>query len=75
MSLGGVRQIKEKHEDWLLSLPGVVGVGIGKSPSGELCIRVYIKRGMASSSDRIPNKLDGVGVIAQEVGDIVAYEL
>jgi len=35
-----IQEVKRKHEATLLSLPGVVSVGIGRGPDGE--IRLYV---------------------------------
>jgi hypothetical protein len=47
-AVDAVRKIKEKHEAKLLSIPGVVGVGIGHSEKtpGQAAIEVYVDRGL-----------------------------
>jgi hypothetical protein len=50
--------VKERHEARLLSLPGVVGVGIGDC-GAEACIKIYMSQRTPDSERRIPKALDG----------------
>jgi len=69
------RKTKEKHEAKLLSIPGVVGVGIGHSEKtpGQAAIEVYVKDSASAMRSQLPTSLDGVEVKIVETGEIQAY--
>jgi hypothetical protein len=54
----GIVGVKERHEAWLLRLPGVVGVGIGNCDARP-CLKIYMKQRTPESERRIPRQLDG----------------
>jgi len=63
------RSIQAKYEDRLMSIPGVIGVGVGfakpDSPgSQELALVVLVTKGSRAeiSSTALPTKLDGIAV-------------
>lgn len=56
-----IYEVKEKYEQWLLSLPGVVGVGVRDG-----CIVVYLSSQKYASL--LPSELDGYPVRAVVVG-------
>jgi len=74
-AVDAVRKIKEKHEAKLLSIPGVVGVGIGHSEKtpGQAAIEVYVKDSASAMRSQLPTSLDGVEVKVVETGEIQAY--
>ena len=54
-------EVKGRHEKELLNLPGVVGVGVGLSESGdEVAIHVYVDT--STGSPALPLDLEGVPV-------------
>jgi hypothetical protein len=55
------------HRDELLSIPGVVGVGLGEQ-GGQPCITVLVER----SPLPLPSELEGHGVSVIESGPITA---
>jgi hypothetical protein len=74
-ALDAVRKVKIRHEAQLLSVPGVVGVGIGQSQKlpGEAAIEVYIKEPASAMHSQLPSSLEGVEVKIVETGEIQAY--
>jgi hypothetical protein len=63
---GALRQ----HQSALLAIPGVTGVAVGKSPTGDPAIVVYLLH----SSDRsnVPQRLGSHPVVVQVTGPIEA---
>ena len=60
---------QEKHTDELLAIPGVVGTGVGHGSRGRAAVFVLTETpGVAG----IPKELDGVAVVPQMTGKIVA---
>lgn len=73
--------IKRTHEDELLSKANVVGVAIGfkkidGKSTGNLALVVMVSskvpHSFLSSSDQIPDSIDGIPIDVQEVGEISA---
>ena len=74
-ALDAVRKVKVRHEAKLLSVPGVVGVGIGQSEKlpGQAAIEVYVKEPASPMRSQLPSSLDGIEVKILETGEIHAY--
>jgi len=74
-ALDAVRKVKIRHEAQLMSIPGVVGVGIGQSEKlpGEAAIEIYVKESASAMRSQLPSSLDGVEVKIVETGEIHAY--
>src|SRR5262245_12165295 len=53
--------VKERHESQLLSIPNVVGVGVGAC-NGEPCIKVFVAERTAELERQIPRELEGYRV-------------
>lgn len=72
-SAGSIRQ---RHENALLALPNVIGVGTGKDETGSAVIDVYVQRKVPrqelSPSETIPGVLDGVPVRVVPIGEVTA---
>ena len=75
--------VRRVHQDELLRLPNVVGLGIGLQkrrgqPTGELALVVMVSRKVPSAelapSERIPREIEGVPIDVQEMGEPVAHE-
>lgn len=73
--------VKEAHEEALMQLPNVVGVGVGlRSRGGEytgevglvVMVRRKVPRSALKPEEIIPSEIDGVPVDVQEVGDLTA---
>ncbi len=67
-------QAKERHEQALLGVPGVVGVGVGASETvaGEAVVEVYVERDTPAVRSALPGRVDGVPVKIVETGQIHA---
>ncbi|HVN66614.1 MAG TPA: hypothetical protein VMT31_08385 [Methanomicrobiales archaeon] len=65
---GGIREVKARHERDLLSLPGVVSVGIGRRSDGNPEIVVGLDRHRPSTLREIPRELEGYPVRAEVTG-------
>jgi hypothetical protein len=70
-----IRGVQKRHEDWLLTLPNVVSVGIGER-RGRSVIQVGVSRKVPDSElkpeEVIPKSLDGVDVDVQDMGEVTA---
>ena len=69
-----IREVKARHEERLLSMPGVVSVGIGKSRDGNPVIIVGLDRHRAETILEIPGELEGYLVRVDITGSIRALE-
>jgi len=68
-ALDHARKIKERHENRLLQLPDVVGVGVGRLPSGEPALVVNVSQASAAAAcDEPMHEIDDVPVALQETG-------
>ena len=76
-----VTAIQQRHQDFLLSIPHVVGVGIGfatteGSPTPELSLVVTVDQKLPDEflppEHRIPKEIEGVRVDVQETGAFTA---
>jgi hypothetical protein len=65
-------QVKARHEEQLLNVPGVVGVGIGLS-KGQVVIKVFLEEMTPELMQRLPDTLDGFSVVPEVTGKIIAY--
>ena len=67
--------VKERHEDSILHIKGVVGlgIGIGETDSDEAVIEVYTKKPPHEMKHVIPDAVEGIPVIIVETGEIVAF--
>lgn len=61
--------VKERHESWLMSLPGVVGTGIGDC-EGSPCIKVYVKERTPELERQVPKQLGGFALDIEVTGPI-----
>lgn len=66
--ISAVKAIKTRHEKRLMTLPGVVSVGIGKNKQGNLAIAVGVNQPSASTLSSIPETLEGYPVVLQDTG-------
>lgn len=67
-----IRDVKAKHEEQLMQLPGVVSIGIGKDEAGKTAIIVGLDRPRPDTEAQIPQHLEGHPVIVQTVGPVQA---
>lgn len=63
-----ITTVFEEHRDHIMSLPGVVGMGVGDC-SGSPCIRVFVTEKTDAVLSRIPEDLDGYKVEVVESGE------
>jgi hypothetical protein len=63
-----IREVKARHREHLLAIPGVVSVGIGKGPDGTPAIIVGLDRHRPESRGQIPDELEGFRVHVEMVG-------
>lgn len=68
----GIEQVLEKQQNALMSLPGVVGVGIGESEAKPIII-IMVSDLTPELRRMIPDKLDGFDVKVDVVGEIRAF--
>ena len=67
-----IQDVKKKHEARLMSLPGVVSVGIGRDPQGNPAVIVGLDSPRSETQARIPAQLDGYPLLIQIVGPLKA---
>lgn len=79
LEIDHVRSIQEKYTDQLMAKPHVLGVSLGQDEPNDygvrrLAIVVLVEREVSdyelSPEDRIPDSLEGVPVLVQEIGTI-----
>lgn len=68
-----IEQVQKKHQDRIMDLPGVVGVGIG-AVNDTLVIKVLVVKRTAKLDRKIPKALEGYKVIIEETGEIRALQ-
>lgn len=70
-----IKAVKEKHEDHLMQMPNVTGVGIGEK-GGKEVIKVFVTHKVPESSlkreEIIPKALEGYEVDVEESGTVTA---
>jgi hypothetical protein len=76
-----IKAVKQAHQNELMSMPNVVGVGLGyQQKAGEptdtlaliVMVNYKIPKSMLAPADVIPSEIDGVPVDVQEVGNFRA---
>jgi hypothetical protein len=67
MSADAVREALNTHRDELMSLPGVVGTGLGLCDN-QPCIKVFVTKQSADLEERVKAILEGYPVVIQETG-------
>ena len=67
-------RVKDRHEDSILHLEGVVGLGIGVSEAApeEAVIEVYTKK-PPHEMKHIPEVIEGISLRIVETGEIFAF--
>jgi hypothetical protein len=70
-----IDDVKSRHEDELLELPNVTGVGIGER-GGKPVIKVFVThqvpQSMLGPRERVPASVEGYEVDVEEIGVILA---
>lgn len=70
--MSSIHEVKAKHTDRLLTLPGVVSVGVGKDTNGNPAIIVGLDQAQPETEAQIPETLESFPVVIQIVGKITA---
>jgi hypothetical protein len=68
-----IEQVFQEHTDEWMSVPGVVGTGIGVC-DGEPCIRIFVTRMTRGLLQKLPSETDGYVVDVVESGKFRARE-
>ena len=63
-----IEEVQDAHTEEWMSLPGVVGIGIGQC-EGEPCIRVFLSQPSPEAADAIPAQVDGYPVELEVTGE------
>lgn len=74
-----IRAVLSAHEKEILTLPNIVGVGIGRKQKGgkqleDLCIQIFVERKMTHEDLKkqemtpLPSELEGIPIDVVEVG-------
>jgi hypothetical protein len=63
--------VLERHQDRLMSIPGVEGVGIGGSEDSPVIV-VMVRKGGADIRKKLPARLEGYPVKVEVTGEITA---
>lgn len=70
-----IEDIRQQHEDQLLELPNVVGVGVGEK-NGKPTIKVFVTQKVPADSltpaQIVPKQLDQYDVDVEEIGNVAA---
>jgi len=70
-----IKAVKMKHEEQLMRLPNVTGVGIGEK-AGKAIIKVFVTHKVPESALRpqeiVPKSLEGYETDVEEIGVITA---
>ena len=69
-----IQEVKARHEGRLMTMPGVVSVGLGQKPDGTPVIVVGLDRRRPATMAQLPQILDGYAVSVEFVGEIRAQE-
>jgi hypothetical protein len=64
-------EVKQRHEADLMSIPGVVGVGVGQCDE-QACIKVFVEQETPEVAGIVPADLEGVPVVVEEIGQVSA---
>jgi hypothetical protein len=68
-----IEDVMARHEDMLLAVPNVVGVGIGER-DGKPVIKVFVAESVPESAlalgERVPESLEGFDVDVEAIGEV-----
>lgn len=70
-SSSAVEQVKQSHEQQLMAIEGVEGVGVGRNSIGNDAIIVYVRT--EDAQKRVPRTIGGYPVETKVTGIIDAY--
>ena len=66
-----LEQARRRNERSLMAIDGVTGVGLGRTPTGDDAIVVYLRH--AAARKRLPATVEGYPVVVEVTGEIDAY--
>lgn len=69
-----IREVKAQHEGRLMTMPGVVSVGLGQKPDGTPVIVVGLDRRRPRTMAQLPQSLGGYPVSVELIGEIRAQQ-
>ena len=73
-AMANAKAVKDRHDDEMMNIPGVVGTAVGNGDApGQAAIEVYVKKDTAEIRKHVPPQVEGVPVIIRETGDLNAY--
>jgi hypothetical protein len=74
-SMLAAERAQSNHEDRILDLSGVAGLGIGAADvvNGDALIEIYVEKLSAAARAALPTNLDGVPVRVIETGEFAAF--
>ena len=76
--MDSIQEVIRTHQDELMSLPNVVGIGRGER-NGETVIKVLVRQKVAAErlepAERVPNELAGFPCDVQELGVVQAQDV
>lgn len=67
-----IDQVMARHQDRLMAIPGVTGVGIGEQ-GGRPAIVVMVVRLTPQVRAQIPQQLEGFPVVVDQSGEITPF--
>lgn len=67
-----LEEIRAQHEDVLMTIPGVVGLGTGICKSGKECLKIYTSVPADQVRGSLPEGLKNIEFELEYVGDIKA---
>lgn len=67
-----IEQVFNDHQDELVAMPGVSGIGIG-SKDGKPAIVVMVEKLTPALTANLPRSLEGYPLVVEQSGKIVAY--
>ena len=69
-----LKEVQARHEDGVMGIPEVVGIGIGLTEDGkDLAFIIYVEKLTPSVKAQVPDHLEGVPVRMIESGIFKAY--
>lgn len=67
-----IEDVQSRHEQQLMSIPGVTAVGIGEQ-NGQPVIVVMVKQRTAELNKKLPSQLEGFAVKIEVSGELNAF--
>jgi hypothetical protein len=66
-----IEAVRQRHERDLLAIDGVIGIALGRGPTGEDALVLYLRD--ESVTSRVPSEIEGHPVTTVVTGTIDAY--